>query len=699
MRIRSISRFLSGILIFLFSLNLNLLLAQEENPASWKISVNKLSDCEAELVFEAKITEPWHLYSIIRAKAADAPNPTRFMISKSEKYELIGGIKESKPLKEFDKVFETDVLYFKKSATFKQKLKLKANGPIEITGKYEYQMCTDEKCIFPPPKKFSVSIEGINCATVLVEASTTDTVKKDTSLVKKDSTEIVSKDDNNKSETKISSPTTDSNSVTCDTPWWLTLLKGIAFGLASLITPCVFPMIPMNVSFFLKRNKTRSAAIKEAFLFVFSIVAIFVLLGLSITAIFGATALNAMASSATFNLIFFLILLIFGISFMGAFEIVLPASWINKMDSKSDKKGFTGIFFMAATLALVSFSCTSVFIGNLLTSVADCTSGPFWGFFGFGFGFAIPFGLFSLVPSLLSSMPRSGGWLNTVKVTLGLLELALALKFASNADLVYQAGILTRELFLTLWIVLFGLTGAYLMGWFRLSHDSDMPYLPLPRFFFALTSFAVMIYLIPGLWGAPLKLFSGVIPPSTYAESPKGFGGSGSIQTSETNSSVSEGDFHMTDGPQGIKVFHNDYESALAYAKKVNKPLMLDFTGYACANCRKMEDNVWTDSEVKKKLMNDFVIVSLFVDDRKELAKDQQKEVEWDGDQVLLETEGLKWGYFQTSRYKISAQPYYVIVNHKEEAMSPGIGYDTGKDISVFKNWLDEGLNKFFETK
>ena len=681
-------RFLLIIFLWVSALFLG---AQEENPIEWKVSVNKLSACEAEIVFNVKIEEPWHLYSIIKAKGADAPNPTRIMLNKSDDYEPVGAVKESKPQKEFDKVFETDVLYFKKNATFKQKIKLKSNGKIDVKGKYEYQICTDEKCMFPPPKKFSVSLEGVKCDSSSLGASTLP-----------DSLKVAQRDkavDNSSSNDEVSKELQVENvisqqPVTCDTPWWLTLLKGIAFGLASLITPCVFPMIPMNVSFFLKRNKKKSDAIKEALIFVVSIVGIFVLLGLSITAIFGATALNAMASSASFNLIFFFILLIFGISFMGAFEIVLPASWINKMDAKSDKKGFTGIFFMAATLALVSFSCTSVFIGNLLTSVADCTSGPFWGFFGFGFGFAIPFGLFSMVPSLLNSMPRSGGWLNTVKVTLGLLELALALKFASNADLVYQAGILTREVFLTLWIVLFGLTGAYLMGWFRLSHDSDMPYLPLPRFFFALTSFAVMIYLIPGLWGAPLKLFSGVIPPSTYAESPMGFSNT-SIHDSGSIISETDSDNHMVDGPQGIKVFHNNYDAALNYAKKVNKPLLLDFTGYACANCRKMEDNVWTDPEVKKKLTTDFVIVSLFVDDRKELPKEKQEEVDWDGDKVLLETEGLKWGFFQTSKYKISAQPYYVVINHNEQALSSGIGYDTGKDVEVFKRWLDESLTQF----
>ncbi|HWY39142.1 MAG TPA: thioredoxin family protein, partial [Bacteroidia bacterium] len=533
------------------------------------------------------------------------------------------------------------------------------------------------------PKKFAVEIKGVEGVNQKSEVKS----QKDT-LVKKDTAVAAI------SPVKTETTTANTTSEVSKDPWWLILLKGIGFGLAALITPCVFPMIPMNVSFFLKRNKKRSAAIKEAMFFMLSIVVIYTALGLIITAIFGVTALNAIASSAAFNLIFFALLVVFGISFLGAFEIVLPSSWINKMDAQGDRGGWLGIFFMATTLSLVSFSCTSIFIGTLLTEVTSSAVGPLLGFLGFGFGFALPFGLFAIVPSWLHSMPKSGGWLNTVKVTLGLLELALALKFASNADLVHQQHILTREVFLTLWIILFAVTGIYLMGWIKLSHDSPMEYLSIPRLFFAIFAFAFAMYMVPGLFGAPLKLLSGVIPPSTYAEWQGNNSAAGGTVSNQNSSSVLAA--KMVPGPEGLKVFHNDYESALAYAKEVHKPLLIDFTGHACANCRKMEDNVWPDREVKNIFANDLVIVSLFVDDREELPKTEQKEVLWRDEKVLLETMGMKWGYMQDTRYRISSQPYYVIVDHNENLLSDkGIGYDTGKDIPVFKAWLNGALAAF----
>lgn len=647
---------LSGI-----SQNFGVALTPGAEPVSLNVESRKISDTEYDIVFKTTIEKGWHLYSLMKSAEKDGPWPTEIKFEESADYELVGTPTESNPQEEFDKVFGMKLRFFTDSATFTQRIKLKRNARVKVSGTFFGQFCDDTKCSqFQPPKKFSVEITG----TASVQAAP---------------------------QTNTSAPDT-GGELSCDTPWWLILIKGIGFGLAALITPCVFPMIPMNVSFFLKRNKKRSAAIREASLFMLSIVVIYTALGLLITAIFGVTALNAIASSATFNLFFFVILVIFGISFLGAFEIVLPSSWINKMDSQGDKGGFLGIFFMATTLSLVSFSCTSIFIGNLLTVVTDCPSGPLFGFLGFGFGFALPFGLFAIVPSWLQSMPKSGGWLNTVKVTLGLLELALALKFASNADLVYQAHILTREVFLTLWIILFAVTGVYLMGWIKLSHDTPMPYLSIPRLFFAIFSFAFAVYMVPGLWGAPLNLLSGVIPPSTYAEWKPQTASAVATHNAGAGSLASK----MVDGPQGLKVFHNDYASALAYAKEVKKPLLLDFTGHACANCRKMEDYVWPDAEVKNIMANDLVIVSLFVDDREDLPKEEQVEVDWRGDKVVLETQGMKWGYLQDTRYKISSQPYYVIIDHDESLLSnSGIGYDTGKDVAVFKNWLNEAIAKF----
>ncbi len=658
--------------------------AQEKAPVNFKIESKKVSPTEYDIVFNATIDEGWHVYSITQT-ADGGPNPTIITVDKSADYDLVGKPKESKPVEEDDKVFEMKVKYFLHKATFTQRIKVKTDKTFKVSGKYEYQTCTDVKCEFPPAKKFSLTIEQAGAA---VEKEVKDTVVKADAAIKVAETKTAAVQAT-PTNTPVESKTKES-----DTPWWMIFLKGIGFGLAALITPCVFPMIPMNVSFFLKRNKKRSGAIKEALFFMLSIIIIYTALGLLITAVFGETALNAIASSASFNIFFFIMLIIFGISFLGAFEIVLPNSWLNKMDAQSDRGGFLGIFFMATTLSLVSFSCTGIFIGNLIPLVSNSPTGPFFGFLGFGLGFALPFGLFAIVPSWLNSMPKSGGWLNTVKVTLGLLELALALKFASNADLVYDMHILTREVFLTLWIVLFAITGIYLMGWFKLSHDTPAPFITIPRLFFAIFAFAFTVYMIPGLWGAPLKLLSGVIPPSTYAEwKPQT---ATVVQSSNQNSSALAN--KMIDGPDGLKVFHNDYESALAYSKEVHKPLMIDFTGHACANCRKMEDNVWVEPEIRNILANDLVIVSLFVDDRKELAKAEQKEVDWSGDKVTLETEGMKWGFMQLSRYKISSQPYYVIVNDDESLLSnSGIGYDTGKDLPVFKTWLTSAIAKYKE--
>jgi len=659
--------------------------AQDKAPVSFKIESKKVSATEYDIVFNATIDEGWHVYSITQT-ADGGPNPTIITVNKSADYELVGKTKESKPVEEDDKVFEMKVKYFLHKATFTQRIKVKTDKTFTVSGKYEFQTCTDVKCEFPPAKKFSLSIEQ---AGVSVEKEVKDTVVKADTI-----TNVAEIKTASVQAATVTNITTENKTKESDTPWWMIFLKGIGFGLAALITPCVFPMIPMNVSFFLKRNKKRSGAIKEALFFMLSIIVIYTALGLLITAVFGETALNAIASSASFNIFFFIMLIIFGISFLGAFEIVLPNSWLNKMDAQSDRGGFLGIFFMATTLSLVSFSCTGIFIGNLIPLVSNSPTGPFFGFLGFGLGFALPFGLFAIVPSWLNSMPKSGGWLNTVKVTLGLLELALALKFASNADLVYDMHILTREVFLTLWIVLFAITGIYLMGWFKLSHDTEAPFITIPRLFFGIFAFAFTVYMIPGLWGAPLKLLSGVIPPSTYAEwKPQT---ATVVQSSNQNSSALAN--KMIDGPDGLKVFHNDYESALAYAKEVHKPLMVDFTGHACANCRKMEDNVWVEPDIKSILANDVVIVSLFVDDRKELAKAEQKEVQWGTDKVTLETEGMKWGFMQLSKYKISSQPYYVIVNDDESLLSnSGIGYDTGKDLPVFKTWLTSAITKYKE--
>lgn len=429
------------------------------------------------------------------------------------------------------------------------------------------------------------------------------------------------------------------------------------------------------------------------------LIILYVGLGLGVTLIFGAGALHTLSTNVWFNLAFFLLLLIFAISFLGAFEIVLPSSLVNKIDSKSDKGGYIGIFFMAFTLALVSFSCTGPIIGTLLVEAAagGSMSGPFWGMFGFSLALALPFGLFAAFPGWLNSLPKSGGWLNSVKVVLGFLELALALKFASNADLVVEAGYLTREVFITLWIVIFGLQSAYLLGAFKTSHDSDLKHISVTRLFFAIASLFITIYLIPGLWGAPLKLFSGILPPQEYSESPHGFGGQAHGAAATPNNIDSEFAAYIEINKNGIVHFKNDYDKALAYAKKVHKPLMIDFTGHACANCRKTEDNVWPDADVAKRLNNEVVLVSLYVDDKRALDPKDHMTVQWYGKERQITDIGDKFKYMEETLYGQSTQPLYVMVDNNEKLLNNVRGYNP--DIKAYIEWIDEGVNTFKTNK
>ncbi len=499
----------------------------QDNPVKWKLSTKKISDCEYELVFNGTIEDHWHVYSLNKL-SEDGPMPANVMVDKGAGFELVGKPTESKPIKAFDKVFEVDVMYFEKSVIFKQKIKLKSDKEVVIKGKYEYQACTEEKCIFPPATPFEFKLTG-DCGTKELSSVATETVTPIDSSSSEVIDSSVSKVDTVKTAVVAASSNadTDDESSIEGKVWWVIFLTGFVWGFAALFTPCVFPLIPMNVSFFLKRSQNKAKGKLNAILYALSIIIIFVSLGLGISAIWGGGALHSFSTSAGFNIVIFIMLLIFAASFLGAFEITLPSGFVNKIDKQSDRGGYIGIFFMALALVVISFSCTGPMIGNALVaaSTSGNTSGAFWAMFGFSTGLALPFGLFAFFPSMLNSMPKSGGWLNTVKVVLGFLELALALKFASNVDLVYQLGILTREVFITLWVVIFALMTIYLMGGFKTSHDSDVKYLSVTRLFFIIISFSITVYLIPGLWGAPLKLFSGVLPPAENSESPKGFGG------------------------------------------------------------------------------------------------------------------------------------------------------------------------------
>jgi thiol:disulfide interchange protein len=701
--------------IFLLFLFFTTVISAQENPVAWSFESKKVSDCEYDLIFNAKIDEPWHIYSIVKS-GKDGPNPTSIVFTKSKEYELVGKLKESPPIKEFDKVFEMNVAYHPKTASFTQRVKLLSSSKIKISGKYEAQACTETMCTFPPTDKFEFSLQGsVSCAaegvSVFGLTTTTNVCECDTAAILKMSSvsNATSPTKSLTQQTELSEQPTssgsknvaDSNPSSTENLSWLAIfLAGFFGGFAALLTPCVFPMIPMNVSFFTKQSKTKKQGIKNALLYAVFLISLYVGLGLGVTVVFGAGALHSLSTNVWFNLAFFVLLLVFAISFLGAFEIVLPSSFINKIDAKSEKGGWIGIFFMAFTLALVSFSCTGPIIGTLLVQAAagGGIAGPFWGMFGFALALALPFGLFAAFPGWLNSLPKSGGWLNSVKVVLGFLELALALKFASNADLVVQAWILTREVFITLWIVIFGLQTAYLLGAFKTSHDSDLKHVSVLRLFFAILSLFVTVYLIPGLWGAPLKLFSGILPPLEYSESPHGFGASTSVShpTSNLNSDAEFGKF-MEVNKNGIVHFKNDYANALAYAKKVGKPLMVDFTGHACANCRKTEDYVWPDAEITKRLNNDVVLVSLYVDDKRSLDPKDYFTVEWYGKQREITDIGDKFKYMEEKLYGQSTQPLYVLLDADEKPLNTVRGYNPS--IEEYVKWMDEGIENFKSKK
>lgn len=682
----------------LFSIFISTLVAQER-PAHFKITAQQINSTNYKILFQVKIDEPWHIYSIYQ-NPDDGPMPTSIKFNPSPDYELVGNLQQSKGIKEMDKVFQIEVEYFSKKAEFWQEIKVKKSGKIKISGTYEYQACTDDKCIFPPAEPFEIFIES-NASTPSKNVTSSITTSSDSSI---NSSTISATKQSNDSTSNPIFPSTNSLKSTSSTPnlnnnplsklsLWMIFVEGFLGGIAALLTPCVFPLIPMNISFFTKRHKNRKKSIQEATLYSISIIIIYLLLGVFVTLIFGASALNDLSTNVWFNLAFFVMLLIFGFSFLGAFEINMPSSLVNKMDNLSNKGGFIGIFFMAFTLALVSFSCTGPIVGTLLVQAASTGEllGPSIGMFGFALALALPFGLFAAFPSWLKSLPKSDSWLNSVKVTLGFIEIALALKFASNADLVIQAGILTREVFLSFWIAIFGLLTLYLLGFFKTHHDGDIQFLSVTRLMFATLSLSFTLYMLPGLWGAPLNLISGILPPLEYSESPHGF--MNNINIGPTTSK----DFSLPEGAEinkhGIILFKNKYREALEYAKKTNKPLMVDFTGHACANCRKTEDFIWPDDEVKMILNNEVVLVSLYVDDKRELPENEHFEAEWYGRKRKITTIGDKYKYLEETKYGQSTQPLYVLLDHNENLLVEIRGYNPDKEAYI--QWLKKGIEKF----
>lgn len=652
--------------------------AQILNPVQWKTKVVQKSATEFELIMDATIENEWHMYSQFTPE--NGPLPTVFDYKNAKgNFDLVGKTKESPYKKVYNDIFEVDEYYFAKTAQFKQIIKVTNPKVKEVKVYVEYQVCK-EQCI-QQDATFTFKLPEIK----VEDSETVLQVEKDTVNQVKNKTKEIVEDDNNlkeKAKELFSTPKEEEKSL-----WGIFILAFLG-GFAALLTPCVFPMIPMTVSFFTKQSKTKAAGIRNAFIYGISIIVIYVGLGMIITAIFGIDSLNALSTNVWFNLIFFVILIVFAASFLGAFEIVLPNSFLNKIDRQADRGGIIGIFFMALALAVVSFSCTGPIVGSLLgESARQGGIGPIVGMLGFSSAIALPFMLFAMFPGWMNSLPKSGGWLNTVKVSLGFLELAFAFKFLSNADLVLQTHLLEREVFLAIWIAVFGAWALYLFGKLILPHDSPMTHISVGRLFIALFVTTFTIYLIPGLWGAPLKILSGFTPPMTYSESPYGVGYQNTVSSGVSSTSALPENAHI--GPLGITAFH-DYEEGLAYAKKVNKPVLLDFTGHACANCRKMEENVWSDAEILKILKNEIVLISLYGDDQRELPKEEQY-VSKSGSEVT--TIGKKWREYQIERYNINAQPYYVVLDADGNDISKPVGYTP--DVEEYKAWLKEGISKF----
>jgi len=625
------------------------------NPIAFTTSVEKINDKEYYLVYKAKIADKWHLYSQYNPEGASLPIEFDSE-QKGKDFEFIGKALESETHKEFSEVWKKEEIFFSNNAILKQKIKLLKDDVKNLEVSLFGQVC----------KKSCIQVEEL--AKFDLSKATAVTKMKATHKVEK-----TNSNNNSKKEKK---------------GLFTVFLLSFLAGIVALLTPCVFPMIPMTVSFFTKQSKSKAQGIKNAVIYGLAIIAIYVLIGLTISGgLFRADDFNILSTSPWFNIGFFILLVVFAMSFLGAFEIMLPNSWANKIDAQADKGGVVGILFMALALAIVSFSCTGPIVGAALVTAASTGNfiAPIISMFGFGLAIALPFALFAAFPGWLNSLPKSGGWLNTVKVVLGFLELALAFKFLSNADLVLDTHYLERETFLAIWIAVFGAMAFYLFGKIKLPHDSPLDHISVGRLMLGLVTLTFVVYLIPGLWGAPLKIISGFPPPMNYSESPYGVGSSkGTILQEE----LPDGAVY---GPHDIPSFE-DYEEGLAYAKKVGKPILLDFTGKACVNCRKMEEQVWSDPKVMQILKNDIVLISLFVDFKKKLPKDKQYISKETGKKIR--TIGNKWSDLQMKEYKANAQPYYVIINH--DSFTPLNGYASyDPNIEKYIKWLKEGIGKF----
>ncbi len=699
--------------------------AQVINPVKWSYSTERISKTEYNLVFNAKIDKDWHLYSVYSPD--NGPLPLFFEFEKSDNYEIVGKMTESpKPHEVYEDVYKITVKQFSKHATFKQKIKVKNNNDFVVKGMLDGQSCLDDGMCVPITKDFEIKVSSTEKIENSKKESSTEAKLDKTSELEQENkvktedesidssvsdTEVENKTESKENnietpateiETEVAAESTKENSNNSDhkkggSLWWF---FGIAFlsGLAAILTPCVFPMIPMTVSFFMNSSENKIKAKGQALFYAISIIAIYTIIGTVVAVTLGANFANWLSTHWIPNVFFFIIFIFFAFSFFGMFEITLPSWIVNKSDAQADKGGWSGAFFMAFTLVLVSFSCTGPIVGAILVeSASGELLKPIIGMFGFSLAFALPFGIFAFFPSLLNNMPKSGGWLNSVKVVLGFIELALGLKFLSIADQTYHWGLLDRDVYIAIWIVIFTLMGTYLLGKLKFAHDSEIKFISVPRLMLAIATFSFVVYMIPGMFGAPLKMLAGYLPPQETHD----FDINAIIRDNLESVSFSEsngqngydqpkyGDF--LDLPHGIKGYF-DYDQALAMSKKYDKPIFVDFTGHGCVNCREMEANVWSDPKVLKLLKNKFIVVALYVDDKTELPENEWITSEYDG--KVKKTIGKKFADLQISRFNINAQPYYVILDGEgKELTKKPHAYD--KDISHFIDFLNEGIQNF----
>lgn len=674
------------VLIITFILNVLVAFSafsQLQEPVKWSFKASRINDTIAELQFTAKIDMTWHMYS--QQVPPDGPRPTLFSIDKPKGFQLMGKVKEPKPKEEFDEMFEMIVKYFASEATFTQKIKIQSNKPVKVTGEIEYQACDDKSCIFEVAP-FSFDIEGSKTYTAVVLPATHDTIQSGTN----DTVATTQSDTLPKASVTANPKPVDDGK----TPLWMFFLIAFGAGLIAILTPCVFPMIPMTVSYFMKSGSNGKI---QASIYGLAIIAIYTLFGTVIAVLFGAEFSNWISTHWIPNVLFFLIFVIFAASFFGYFEITMPNWLVNKSVSAEDKGGTIGTIFMALTLVLVSFSCTGPIVGTILVeSVGGQILKPIIGMLGFSLAFAIPFTLFALFPQWLNKLPKSGGWLNTVKVVLGFIELAFALKFLNVPDQTYHWGILDREIYLGFWIVIFTMMGFYLLGKIKFPHDSDYPVVKsFPRLMLIIVTFTFVIYLIPGLWGAPLKGISGWLPPmetqdfdvTAIVRENAGSGGS------ESKGNIADTPKYLNTAlklPHGLKGYF-DYDEALKASKVLNKPVFVDFTGHGCTNCREMENRVWSDAQVLKRLRENFVLVALYVDDK---VIEMPKE-EWYTNKAGREVKllGKKNSEIQIEKFGANAQPFYVILDGDGNSLVTPHAYDL--DIAAYIKFLDEGVEAY----